>query len=290
MDFKLGIISDEVSQDLTQALDLAASYRLDAVELRSVEDKLVHEYSVDGLRKIRARVQARDMEICALSTPVFKCSLDNASEVEEHRRILQKALEAADVLGVDILRAFTFWKQGCFEDALPKIVEEFGKIEPVVRRAGKTLVVEPDPSVYASNAGLLRQVLEQIDSPHVQALYDPGNHLFDPQGEEPYPYAYEHLHPYIRHIHLKDALKKDGDITAVALGDGEVGYEKLLPRLNQDGFNGYLVVETHYRLNREMDEEELKRPQGSGFSAGGWEASEQCLERFRALLERLGMG
>ena len=36
---KTGIITDEVSQDLSAALKLAKDYRLDAVEIRSVEEK-----------------------------------------------------------------------------------------------------------------------------------------------------------------------------------------------------------------------------------------------------------
>ncbi len=289
MTMKFGIITDEVSQDLGEALRLAVDYGLVAVELRSVGDRLIHEHSDEELLAMKQQVQDAGLTICALSTPIFKCQLSDGQEVAEHREILRQALRAASVLDVDILRAFTFWNQGEFAQTLPKIVKEFKAIVPQLEAAGRTLVVEPDPSVNASNAERLVQVLQAVDSPSVKALYDPGNHLWDPHGEEPYPFAYDLLRPYIHHVHLKDAVRKDGEPTAVAIGQGDVGYGELLPRLQQDGYNGYLMVETHYRLHRELDDEELKRPQGSGFSDGGYEASKQCLESLRELLVKVSL-
>ncbi len=286
---KFGIITDEVSQDLKEALQLAVEFGLEAVELRSVADRLIHEYAADELRAIKEQVEAAGLTICALSTPIFKCHLSQREEVAQHHTILKQALHAAEVLDVGILRAFTFWKEGDFQEALPKIVQEFKAIVPQLEAADRILVVEPDPSVNASNAELLLQVLEAVDSPHVRALYDPGNHLWDPYGEEPYPLAYERLQSLIQHVHLKDAVQTNGETTAVAIGQGEVGYQELLPRLQRDGYAGYLMVETHYRLHRELDEEELKRPQGSGFSAGGLEASRQCLESLQVVLKKAGL-
>lgn len=41
--FKYGVITDEISQDFETALDVAAKYKLDGVEIRSVWDKSAHE-------------------------------------------------------------------------------------------------------------------------------------------------------------------------------------------------------------------------------------------------------
>ena len=55
---KTGIITDEVSQDLSAALKLAKDYRLDAVEIRSVEEKNPFQMTQEDFRKIRAQADA----------------------------------------------------------------------------------------------------------------------------------------------------------------------------------------------------------------------------------------
>ncbi|MCY9697093.1 apurinic/apyrimidinic endonuclease family protein [Paenibacillus alginolyticus] len=94
----------------------------------------------------------------------------------------------------------------------------------------------------------------------MKALYDPGNDMWDP----------------------------DAGIEAVAIGSGRVDYRGLFQRLLDNGYDDYLVVETHYRLHTALTEEQLKRPMGASFSDGGKEASEQCVRSLKDLLRELG--
>ncbi len=119
----------------------------------------------------------------------------------------------------------------------------------------------------------------------VGAIYDPGNDIYDPAGETPNPDGYEAIRPYLSHILIKDAVKTEGEPVCVKIGQGLVGYEALLPRLLKDGYDGYLSLETHYRVNQVLSEEQMRLPQGSSFSAGGMEATHESLLALRTLLE-----
>ena len=44
--FKKGVITDEISQDMGQAVELASKYGLDGVEIRSVWEKSPHGTSI----------------------------------------------------------------------------------------------------------------------------------------------------------------------------------------------------------------------------------------------------
>ncbi len=61
-------------------------------------------------------------------------------------------------------------------------------------------------------------------------------------------------------------------------------WEGQLRALKRDGYQGWLVMETHYRLAAVLSEEELKRPGGASFSAGGREPTRRCLKALRELL------
>jgi len=276
--FRLGIITDEVSQNIEEAIELARAFSLDALELRSVNDKAVHLLSDGEIEAIKAKIDAAGLTVCGLSAPIFKCHLDRPEEIEEHFRIARRCIEVAGKLGARIVRGFSFWAKQPFAEAEDRVAEQLRRMAQLFGDAGLTFALEFDPSVYASNARKVRRLIDAVNSPHMLALYDPGNDLWDPDGEIPFPDGYEHLKGKIAHIHLKDAIRKGDEVEGVAIGTGEVDYRGLLERLLQDGYDGFLVVETHYRLASKLTEEQLKRPSGNTFSLGGKEASEQCLK------------
>lgn len=283
--FKLGIITDEVSQDLDEVIELAKRYGLETLELRSVNDRGIHLHSDEEIEQIALKVKSAGLTVCALSAPIFKCDLDQPSEIEQHFAIASRSIDIARRLGAKFVRGFSFWAKEPFEQALPLVVEQLRKMAKLFEEAGLTFVLEFDPSVYASNGRKVRALLDQINSPNVQALFDPGNDLWDPDGEVPYPDGYEHLKGKIAHIHLKDAIRKGDEIEGVAIGNGEVDYASLFKRLVDDQYDGYLIVETHYRLKSKLTEEQLKRPSGNSFSLGGKEATEECLD---VMFEKFG--
>lgn len=285
--FRLGIITDEVSQNPAVAIRIAQQYGLEALEFRSVDNQPFHKLSDNRIAEIAAMVHEAGLVICGLSTPVFKCRLDAAQEIEEHLGILKRSLDIAKQLKVKRIRGFSFWADGEFDLKLPLIVEQLRRIEPLLQKAEVVYALEFDPSLYACNARKVRRVLDAVNSPWIRGLYDPGNDLWDPDCEVPYPDGYNELHGTIDHIHLKDAVKTEDGVHGVAIGQGEVDYKGLLERLIEDQYSGFLVVETHYRLHSPLTEEQLKRPAGSDFSAGGEEASRECLDSLFVLLQEL---
>lgn len=286
--FRLGILTDEVSQDLREAIAFAQHFGLQALELRSVDNQLLHQMEEDAIEDIRLIVEQSGLSICGLSAPIFKCELDQEEELESHIAIAHQYIAIAQRLKVSLIRGFSFWAREPFEEALPRIVSQIKRIAPYFEQAGITFVLEFDPSVYASNARKVARIVDEVGSPAVKALYDPGNDLWDPDGEQPYPDGYDFLESRIRHIHLKDAIKSDAGIEAVAIGSGQVDYRGLFRRLLDTGYDGYLVVETHYRLHSVLTEEQLKRPMGASFSDGGREASEQSVRSLLNVLREVG--
>ena len=71
------------------------------------------------------------------------------------------------------------------------------------------------------------------------------------------------------------------------LGTGDIDYVGQLQALKRDGYQGYLSLETHWRMQHEIPREVVRQPQGSVFSAGGEEATRQCLASLRALLRQV---
>lgn len=286
--FRLGVITDEISQDLDTALQLAKEFALDGVEIRSVWDHGPFELTGQEGEEIAKKVRAAGMQVCAISAPFFKCALEDEQEVAAHLRGLERCIRLAGQLGTRFIRGFPFWGGGGPTGRLPRIAERFEEPVRMLKDAGMTLLLESDPSVSACTGAQLAEVLRAIGSPQVQALWDPGNDLYAPIAERPYPEGYEAVRPYLRHVHLKDAVKgPDGQAVGCRFGKGLVDFKGQLRALKEDGYDGWLVMETHYRLHAALSKEILERPGGSAFSADGYEPTRQCLKSLREMLREL---
>lgn len=281
--FKLGVITDEVSQDFEKGVMFAKRHGLDAVELRSAWGRDPFALEKGDITKIKEILRKYEMQICALSTPLFKCGFNDTGEIKKHQEGLKKCIAYAEELEIGIIRGFDFFADEAV--TCEQIAEKLAAPAKWISEAGLTLALEFDPIVNSTNAQKLSEQIRTVNHPNVKALYDPGNDIFDPLHEIPYPDGYEFCQDLICHLHIKDAIRQNGKPVCVAVGTGWVDYSALLQRLNRDGYNGYLVLETHYRLSQELMEEQLKHPGGFAFSEAGEGASEESIVSLKHLIK-----
>jgi sugar phosphate isomerase/epimerase len=162
------------------------------------------------------------------------------------------------------------------------------RAEPILEKEKKKLLLEADPSVNTTNHTQLARLLELLKPEQFGAIYDPGNDLFDPDREEPFPTGYESIRNYLVHVHVKDAVYDSAGLpVCVAPGMGNVGYERLLKQLMADHYDGWLSLEPHYRKNVVLTEKQMRLPQGAEFSFGGMEAAEESAQALMNLLNKL---
>jgi sugar phosphate isomerase/epimerase len=108
---------------------------------------------------------------------------------------------------------------------------------------GVVLLHENEKDIYGDTIARCVDLLRSINSEHLRAVLDPANFLQCDQ--EPYPDAYERLHPWLEYVHVKD-VRADGTLTVA--GDGAAHWPELLQRLRADGYNGFLSLEPHLAL------------------------------------------
>lgn len=287
---KRGVITDEISQDIEKAASLAKQYGLTGLEIRSVWEKGPHELEEADIQKIKGIMQRYGLECCGISAPFYKCDIDSEEEIRANIDILRKCIHLAKELGTKYIRGFPFWKKGELSDYLDQIAARYREPIRIAEENDIFILLEFDPSVFATNAKTLTQVLKAIDSPRVKGLWDPGNDVYDPDGERPFPEGYSFIKDSFVHMHIKDAVKRaDGTVEGVPFGEGQVDFEGQFQALIESGYDGYWVMETHYRPRHEISEELLALPKGSAFSMYGYEATEECLIRWNAMLDRLGI-
>jgi sugar phosphate isomerase/epimerase len=282
---KLSVITDEVSQDLSKVVKFAVEHGFDGVEVRTLWNLRPHDL-VEKSGEIRRELAGAGLSVSAIASPVFKCSLESDREVEDHLRILKRCIELAKALDTRIVRVFTFWRSGSLDERLEAVLERFAPAVDIAGDEGVILAVENEPSTHVNNGRRLRQFLEAVGKPSVvRGVWDPGNDVWDPEGERPYPDGYSYVRGLFVHVHVKDGRRTEVGHEFVPVGEGEVGWLEQVRALVRDGYSGYLSLETHWRP-KQLPRELVEMPGGAAYSEAGEYASSVCARNLKSIVAR----
>ncbi|MEK6646170.1 MAG: sugar phosphate isomerase/epimerase family protein [Candidatus Firestonebacteria bacterium] len=286
--FKLGIFTDEVSQELDVAIKLAKEFNLDSVEIRTVWNKSPHQLDNNDIDKIKQLLDSANLKISCIASPFLKCDIDNEKEYLEHIEIFKKCIIVAKKLGTNLIRGFTFWRKGELEQYYSKIIDKYKEPARIAKDENIIIAIENEASCFIGRGADLGKFLKDINSKNVLAVWDPANEIYDPKGENPYPDGYEHIKKFMIHMHLKDAVHKgENSAECVEIGEGEIDFPSQFKELKTSGYNGYVSLETHWRAKGNLTESQMNRPGGGAFSESGEISSRICLENWMRILRSI---
>jgi sugar phosphate isomerase/epimerase len=146
-----------------------------------------------------------------------------------------------------LVRCFSFWRIG--DDPTPIWSDMLEQFQPAIKVAAEEAIVLAMENDFECNLGSGEQAarfIEEVDSPHLRLLWDPGNAYF--VGETAFPNGYERGKRLIAHVHVKDAVRdaETGEPRWVTLGTGEVDISGQLRALKADGYEGVVAMENHF--------------------------------------------
>ncbi|MAG37750.1 MAG: hypothetical protein CL878_16055 [Dehalococcoidia bacterium] len=283
--FKRAVITDEISQDLDIAVEMASQFGLDQLEIRSVWETRIDEMSPEQLRRIRETAEGRGLSVAGLAAPFLKCELGSDDEYAEHLEILNRCIAAGQILGTSLIRGFTFWKRDGLDEHYQQILDAYAEPARIARKEGVTIGIENEASCYVGTGAELARFLGDLNEPAVRAVWDPANACWE-GSEKTWADGYPGVKPYIAHVHVKDKRQEgpnEGPV-AVVIGDGEVDIPGQLQALKDDGYAGCVSLETHYRVTHRLDEDIARMPGGSAFSEGGEEGTRRCLVAWNQMM------
>ncbi|WP_280314866.1 sugar phosphate isomerase/epimerase family protein [Nocardia abscessus] len=278
---KLAVIGDEIAQDIEVVADVAAGSGARGVEVRSVADRAPAMLTRPELLRIRNALDAKGLEVAGYAPPAFKCPLPVTDE--EYAVVADELagfMEQAAVLGAPHVRIFTFWREG--EPDPVRAARAAARVLSEVR-SEIPLVVETGTRTNTPTMRHVLAFLEELSFPGLGILWDPGNTVFSGWDPAPFPEDFAAGGTLIRHVHVKDP---DGMNGYVRIGSGDLPWPAILRRLAEDGYAGYLSLETHWRIGRVLSAQERDTPWGDAFSRDGRAASVECLGILRTMLDQ----
>lgn len=241
-------VNDEPNADwdLDAGLDALDELGWTSVALRAVDKQTVDEMSDSTFDRICGRISERGFSVSSyLCMTVGRTNLD-ANDQPLEREKMRLAIRRAKRAGTRLIRAMGFYRGACpGEERLQRTVARFRDLAAMAAEADVILGVEmcgPGWNTLGGSPYGLWRVLQEVESPHLRAILDPGNSAAD--GEDPVQ-ALELLIDYVVDVHVKDT-KRFGDRQAFCLaGDGVCEWPYLLRRLAEAGYQGPITIEPH---------------------------------------------
>lgn len=254
---RLSVLTDEVSDRFTEALDWAVGKGFRHVEVRMVDGVNVSNLTDEQVERARDEIRKRRLSVSAIASPLFKCALDPSRPVQSgdlfgnkeedlatHFAKLPRAMRIARELGTDKIRVFSFWRE---KEPRRHFGEIVGHLRKAAAAAEKEKVLLLQENETACNGGYAEEVAELVrlvDSPAMKVLWDPGNETYG--GKSAYPEGYEKVKGLFAHVHLKDAVVEGGKPACVPIGQGRTPLRDQILALERDGYRGLYTLETRY--------------------------------------------
>src|SRR6516164_1438737 len=257
---KLGIITDELTGKLEEALPFLISYHLQWCELRELWGKNIMSLSQDELGRAKKLIEDSGLHVSDIASPIFKWNLPqmpaktdekrdtfNASFVEaDADRLVEQSFRLARFFGTRQVRIFSYWRVADPQKAYPLVRDRLAQAAQLAAKNDIVLVLENEHSCNVGTGRELGHLIGDINSPALRGNWDPGNAVM--LDEVPYPHGYEAVKGWFTHMHIKDVRKNaaTGKKDWAPVGGGMIDWKGQIEALRNDRYEGTMSLETHY--------------------------------------------
>jgi L-ribulose-5-phosphate 3-epimerase len=257
---RIAAITDEFSPDLGIALDAMAPIGMTGAELRVLWGKNIVDLTDDELSRAIELVRAKGMEIISIASPLLKCVLPNAGQVdsrfqqdifaskhtfEDQPRLADRAFQIAERTGAKIVRVFSYWRTVTPDRAFDGVVRALTSLAEQAAQRGVIIGLENEHACNIATAAESAKALSAVQHAHLKLVWDPANALVS--GENPFPQGYKMLPAdRIVHVHTKDCHMEGHKPIWGPLGTRSVDWKGQIAALLADGYAGWLSLETHW--------------------------------------------
>ena len=179
-----------------------------------------------------------------LDVAVLGCYLNLANPNQEALKKTQEKyfahLRFASILGCGMVgtetgapnEAYSYDKEACHsKEALETFITGLKPVVKCAENMGVIIAIEPVYRHIVYDAKRAREVLDRIESPNLQIIFDPVNLLWTDNYENRYEVideAIDLLGKDIAMIHLKDSILMEDSVKSVGCGFGEMKYDSII--------------------------------------------------------------
>ena len=257
---QIGAITDEFSTDIAVAVEAMREIGMTGAELRMVNGKNIMDLTDAELDAALAVVRGAGMSVVSIASPLLKCTLPDAPPIDERfqqdvfaakhtfedqAKLAERAFEIAKRSGAKIVRVFSYWRVTEPSAVFERVVDALQELSDRAAEHGLIIGIENEHACNIATAQDTARVLAAVDHENLKVVWDPANAYVS--GEEPFPKGYQVLEARrIAHVHAKDCTLTGHKPNWCPLGEGAIDWKGQFAALKEDGYRGYVHLETHW--------------------------------------------
>ena len=257
---QIAAITDEFSPDLDIALDAMQAAGVTGVELRTIHGTNIVDLPDVEIRRVVEAAARREMPIVSLASPLLKCVLPDAPPIDERfqqdvfgspftfddqPRLTRRVFELAGLTGARLVRVFSYWRTIDPPACDARVVAALDALAAEAGARGVTIGLENEFACNVGTAAEARRVLDRLQRPNLQLIWDPANAFV--LGERPFPDGYRAIpQGRLAHVHVKDCTLDGGRPVWEPPGTS-IDWAGQVRALVRDDYTGWLSLETHWR-------------------------------------------
>ena len=232
---------DEISPDPVVQISVLQALGANHIEIRSAWGTNIVDLAEEDLQRLKSILEETNMGVSAIASPIGKVDVSEPVEAELTR--LKRAIHAAQTLGAQYIRVFSFYRAAdtTAESIRQDVMERMQALTAAAEAAGVVLLHENEKAIYGDTPERVLDIMETVNSPALRVAWDAAN--FVQVGVKPFTEAYASLRPYLEYLQVKDARMDNQLVMPAGEGDGEL--QETINALRDDGFSGFASLEPH---------------------------------------------
>ena len=241
--------ADEASGSIDKQIAAMKRNGLQGLEIRNVDGVNVSDITLEKAQEVHQKLAAAGLKVWSIGSPLGKIGIEDA--FEPHLEKLKHTLEVAKILECNNIRMFSFYLPNGKnpEDYREEVMRRLKAMVEAAKNSGIELCHENEKGIYGDNAARCLDIHKEI--PELKGIFDPANFI---QCEQETMEAWELLHPYIKYMHIKDALES-GLVVPAGAGIGHV--KEILDAFRAQGGDS-VTIEPHLTVFEGLRELEGK--------------------------------
>ena len=241
---RLFAFADEASFAIDEQIVAMQRNGLQGLEMRVVDGVNVSEISLETAKEVRKKLDDAGLITWSVGSPIGKIHIEK-DDFRTHLDKFKHTLEVAQILGAENIRLFSFFYDGrdpasCKNEVMDRL-HQFVELN---KGTGIDLCHENESAIYGDLAARCLEIHQEV--PELKGIFDPANFVQCHQEVLP---AWELLKPYIKYLHIKDALADGRNCPA---GQGAGCLPEIIAKFVAQGGNA-VTLEPHLMLTNEPE-------------------------------------
>jgi len=239
-----GIVTDEISADVREAIQLGTSWGITDYELRVIGDARVPNIKPETVNELLRLKEKFGIRYTAISPGACKGDIEDQKNFShELNNIFPSTFALAKKLEAPLVIIFGFQRLPRQPAALESdVIAAFRQVAALAENKGLMLAIENEPGFWCDTGQNTARIIAAVNSPVLRANWDPANALGT--DEIPYPDGYEAIKKWIANVHVKDTIK-GALLQCVPVGEGKIDWERQMQALVRDDIVKHVTIETH---------------------------------------------